>query len=72
MTMPIVIPWTWLLALYVANQVFTALVQSLPNPDGSSKFYTFIFKFLSLLIADFKSFTQDIPTPLLKQQDPKA
>jgi hypothetical protein len=55
-----------LLVFYVANQVLSALIQSLPSPTTASNgLYVFIFKFLSLLIADFKSFTAQLPPPPL-------
>jgi hypothetical protein len=58
------IPMQWLLIFFVANQVLSALIQSLPVPvTTSSGFYVFIYKFLSLLISDFKSFTASFPTP---------
>lgn len=48
----------WLMVFYIANQVLSALIQSLPPLTTSSgPTYTFINKFLSLLIADFKSFS---------------
>jgi len=58
------IPIQWLLVFYVANQIASALIQSLPVPTtASSGAYIFIYKFLSLLIADFKSFTSKLPSP---------
>ena len=58
------IPYQWLLGFYVINMVASALVQSLPTPTtASSVWYVFIYKFLSLLIADFKSLTSKLPTP---------
>lgn len=53
-----------LLIFWIANQVLSALIQALPEPTtNSNPFYVFIYKFLSLLIADFKSFSQHIPPP---------
>jgi hypothetical protein len=58
------IPVQWLLVFYVANQVASALIQSLPVPTtASSGWYVFIYKFMNLLIADFKSFTANLPPP---------
>lgn len=53
----------WLMIFYIINQVASALVQSLPQPvDGGNQVYAFVFKFFSLLVADFKSFTTKIPS----------
>jgi hypothetical protein len=61
------IPVQWLLIFYVVNQVASALIQSLPVPTTvSSGWYVFIYKFLNLLIADFKSFTANLPPPVFK------
>ena len=58
------VPVQWLLAFYIVNQIASALIQSLPTPTATSRgLYVFIYKFLSLLIADFKSFTQKLPEP---------
>jgi hypothetical protein len=59
------IPVTMQLVLlfYVVNSVASALVQALPVPNGSVG-YTFIYKFLSLLTADFKSFSSTMPMPV--------
>jgi hypothetical protein len=58
------IPYQWLLGFYVINMIASALVQSLPAPTtASSKWYVFLYKFLSLLIADFKSLTASLPSP---------
>ncbi len=65
------IPVTMQLVLlfYVVNSVASALVQALPVPnDNSGQFYTFIYKFLSLLTADFKSFSSTMPMPVLTTQ----
>lgn len=59
------------LIFYVVNSVASALVQALPVPNGNVV-YTFIYKFLSLLIADFKSFSATIPTPQLQLTAPKT
>lgn len=56
----------WLLIFYVANGVLSALVQALPAPDtSSSKMYVFFDKFMSLLIADFKTFAAQLPPPTI-------
>jgi hypothetical protein len=56
--------YQWLLIFYVANQVLSAFVQALPSATTqSSPFYVFITKFLSLVIADFKSFGAQLPEP---------
>lgn len=53
----------WLMIFYIINQVMSALIQSLPAPvEGGNAVYAFFYKFLSLLIADFKSFTSKIPS----------
>jgi hypothetical protein len=58
------IPYQWLLGFYVVNMVASALIQSLPTPTtASSGWYVFVYKFLSLLIADFKSLTSKLPPP---------
>ena len=55
-----------LLMFYVVNQVSSALIQALPSPNTASNgLYIFIYKFLSLLIADFKSFAAQLPPPPL-------
>jgi hypothetical protein len=58
------VPEQWLLIFYVANQVASALIQALPAPNGNP-WYNFFYKFLSLLIADFKSFSATFPKPQL-------
>lgn len=56
------VPVQWLLAFWIANTIFSAAVQALPEPDGTSaKGYRFLFKFLSLLASDFKSFSDVMP-----------
>jgi hypothetical protein len=57
----------WLMIFYIANQVLSALIQSMPPPNGNA-FYNFIYKFLSLLIADFKSFSLTAPPKAGVQQ----
>ena len=53
-----------LLILYVINQVASALIQSLPLPqEGGNQFYAFFYKFLTLLVGDFKSFMSKLPAP---------
>lgn len=59
------VPEQWLIVFYVANQVLSALVQALPQPSGQNAFYMFAYKFLSLLIADFKSYSAQLPQPML-------
>ena len=54
----------WLLIFYVANQIASALVQALPAPNGNS-WYAFFYKFMNLLVADFKSYAAQFPTPKL-------
>ena len=54
----------WLMVFYISNQVLSAAVQALPQPDAnSSKVYVFLQKFLSLLVADFKTFATKIQPP---------
>ena len=51
-----------LLILYVVNQVSSALVQALPMPvEGGNAGYAFFYKFLTLLVGDFRSFTSKLP-----------
>jgi hypothetical protein len=53
-----------LLVLYVINQVSSALVQSLAPPqEGGNQGYAFFYRFLTLLVGDFKSFMSKIPAP---------
>jgi hypothetical protein len=54
----------WLLIFFAANQVLSALVQALPVPNNSVG-YTFFYKFVNLLVADFKTFSATIPQPVL-------
>ena len=53
-----------LMIFYIANQVISALVQALPAPNGNV-LYGFGYKFLNLLTADFKTFSAQIPQPVL-------
>jgi hypothetical protein len=51
-----------LLILYVINQVSSALVQAAPLPqEGGNAMYAFLYKFLTLLVGDFKSFMSKLP-----------
>lgn len=51
-----------LLVLYVINQVASAAVQAAPTPvEGGNQAYAFLYKFLTLLIGDFKSFMTKLP-----------
>lgn len=61
--MNIPVPLQLVLLFYVVNSVASALVQALPVPNGSVG-YTFVYKFLSLLTADFKSFSSTMPMPV--------
>lgn len=55
-----------LMAYYIINTLVSAFVQSLIPPDTeSSKSYIVLYKFMSLIIADFKSFGANIPPPQL-------
>jgi hypothetical protein len=49
-----------LMLFYIANQIVSAFVQALPSPNGN-QFYNFFYKFVSLLTADFKSFSSAMP-----------
>ena len=51
-----------LMMFYIANQVASALVQALPPPNGN-QWYNFFYKFFNLLVADFKTFAEQIPPP---------
>ena len=43
--------------VYIINQVFSAMVQSLPNPkEFGGIWYKSFYNFLTILAADFKSF----------------
>jgi hypothetical protein len=66
--MSIPVPLQLVLLFYVVNSVVSALVQALPVPNGSV-IYTFVYKFLSLLTADFKSFSSMMPMPVLTIQN---
>ena len=68
------LPASTLAEIYVIYTILSAAVQSMPEPDeNSSAFYVFIYRFLSLLLADFKSFTakklpgQAAPTSVPKE-----
>jgi hypothetical protein len=51
-----------LLILYCINQVSSALVQALPTPvEGGNAGYVFFYKFFTLLVGDFKSFSAKLP-----------
>ena len=66
MQLPLISP-IWLLVLWIANQVLSAVVQSMEAPDANiGKFYKFFYKFMSLIISDFKSFAAPIPPPTFK------
>ena len=59
-----------LLEMYVAYQLLSAAVQSLDPPTAESNgLYRFIFKFLSLLIADFNAFAGKNVKPKNPTQD---
>jgi hypothetical protein len=61
---------TQLLEMYVAYQLLSAVVQSLDAPtETSNGAYRFIYKFLSLVIADFRSYAQKMPPK--PPQEPK-
>ena len=60
-----------LMIFYIANEILSALIQALPAPNGN-KWYNFIYKFLSLLIADFKSFSTAMPMPTVTVAEQKA
>jgi len=64
--MNIPVPVEWLLIFYITYLVLSAFVQALPAPNGN-QWYNFLYKFLSLLIGDFKSFAAQIPQPVLTQ-----
>ena len=55
--------------MYIAFQVLSAFVQSLPLPaENGNVVYASLYKFLSLLIADFRGFVtkgaaKSLPTP---------
>lgn len=44
------------LVLYVSYQVASALVQALPPPAEGERWYAFGYRFLNLLVGDFKTF----------------
>lgn len=44
---------------YIAYQLLSAAVQSMnPPTEKSGGFYSFLYRFLSLIVADYKSFAQ--------------
>jgi hypothetical protein len=50
--------------LYIANMLASAFVQSLPEPTAESNvLYKVMYKFLSLVVTDFKSFGAAVPVP---------
>lgn len=56
------ISFNMLLLLFVINQVASALIQSMPTPtEGGNQLYAFVYKFLTLLVGDFKSFMSKLP-----------
>jgi hypothetical protein len=60
--MSIPIPVQLIMAFWIANGVLSAAVQSLDEPTPTSGgFYRFIYKFLSIIVTDFKSFSKQIP-----------
>lgn len=62
--MNIPMPAQLLLVFYICNFVLSAAVQSLAEPDtSSSKFYVFLYKFLSAIMADLKSYAKTTPPP---------
>jgi hypothetical protein len=55
--------------IYIALGIYSALVQSLIPPDTSSaKWYIVLYKFMSLVGQDFKSFTNSVPPPTFTVQ----
>lgn len=51
-----------ILLVYVAYQLFSALIQSLPTPaEFGGVWYKAFYNFLSILIGDFKSFISKNP-----------
>lgn len=57
-----------LLEFYFANQLGSALVQALPVPQpNGSVVYLAVYKFLSLVVADFKSFSATLPAPTITE-----
>ena len=54
---------TTILEVVVAYIIFSAAVQSLPNPSSyGGVWYKAVYSFLSILSADFKSFADTLPT----------
>jgi hypothetical protein len=55
-----------IMGLYIANQLYSAAVQAMTPPTtSSSAFYTFLYKFMSLTAADFKSFAAKAAPPMV-------
>ena len=53
---------TTVLEVYITFQVYSAAVQSLPNPSTfGGVWYKALYGFLSVLAADFKSYAGTIP-----------
>ena len=48
---------------YVVYMIASALVQALPAPNGNP-WYNTLYKFLSILISDFKSYAASISQPV--------
>ena len=58
----------WMMIFYIANNVLSAFIQSLPPITTSSgPLYVFFNKFMSLLIADFKTFSAKPQLPATTQ-----
>jgi hypothetical protein len=58
------LPVKTILEVYIALQISTALVQSLPTPtEVGGIWYRSIYNFLCIIVADFKSFTAKLPLP---------
>lgn len=65
MNFPQLTPGESAVAMYIALQVYNAIVQSLPNPDSLPNpnstggiWYRAVYNFLSIIGNDFKSFVQ--------------
>ena len=51
------------LEVYIAFYIFSALVQSLPDPSAvGGIWYKAFYNFLTIIASDFKSFIKTIPT----------
>lgn len=56
------------LLLYIGYQLLSMAVQSLNAPtEQSGPVYSFVYRFLSLVVADFKSFSQRPPSTVTTQ-----